>query len=55
MTTNEIKSKVNNSSLGTRSARAARRSVSNETSRNIVARAEQQWTSKGSVGRKSGG
>jgi hypothetical protein len=39
----EIKAKVERSSLGTRSAKAARRSVSNITARRIVARAEQGW------------
>jgi len=37
MTHKEIKAKVNRSSLGTQSARAARRSVSNTTSARIVA------------------
>ena len=52
MTSREIKAKVERSSLGTKSAKAARRSVSNATSRTIVARAEKQWTSKELGGKK---
>lgn len=55
MTSREIRAKVNNSSLGTKSARAARRSIPNDAARQIVARAEGQWSNQGSSARKSGG
>ena len=55
MTSGEIKAKVNGGSLGTKSARAARRSIPNETARKIVARAEGQWTIKGAAPKKPGG
>ncbi len=55
MTSKEIKAKVDRSSLGTKSAMAARRSVPNVKSRQIVARAERHWANKKSAARKSGG
>lgn len=55
MTNREIKAKVNRSSLGTKSAKAARRSVPNATSRRIVARAQGQRTTKAPAARKGGG
>lgn len=55
MTSREIKAKVNNSSLGTKSARAARKSVSDETARRIVARSQGQWAAKNAGGKKPGG
>lgn len=55
MTSREIRATVNRSSLGTKSARAARRSVSNERSQQIVASARAQWASKNSGPKKSGG
>jgi hypothetical protein len=55
MKSREIRAKVNSGSLGTKSARAARRSIPEETARRIVARAERQWTTTGIVSRRSGG
>lgn len=55
MTSREIRAKVNNGSLGTKSARAARRSIPNDTARQIVARAAGQWSGQSPSGRKSGG
>lgn len=49
----QIRAKVDRSSLGTPSAKAARRSVSNATASRIVASAN-QWASKRGD-RKSGG
>ena len=54
MTSKNIRAQVERSSLGTRSAKAARRSVSNTVSRRIVARAASgRYVSKGQ--KKPGG
>lgn len=39
----EIRAKVDGGSLGTRSARAARQSISDATARKIVSRARGEW------------
>lgn len=49
MKKSEIRAKVNGGSLGTPSARAARRSVPDDTARRIVARARGEWKS-GNIG-----
>lgn len=54
MTSKEIRAQVDRSSLGTRSAKAARRTVPNSVSRRIVARAATGQFSKKSP-KKTGG
>lgn len=55
MTSKQIRAKIERSSLGTKSAQAARRSVSNAAAGRVVARSQSgTWTSK-KTSKKSGG
>jgi hypothetical protein len=49
----EIRAKVDGGSLGTRSARAARRSIPDATARRIVSRARGEWAAPNAATGKS--